>query len=123
MSRNSSYIRQVHQAAGDAAPGPRLPRSYPGPAGLILPHRTVTGGPMGEIRPVSSPTAIATYVLVTGVTPITGPRLSVPVLTIAPCPDQHQGRPAAPGRPVGRPVGRHCAGGPACTRPSRRGAL
>src|SRR5689334_7686152 len=95
-----------------------MPRQGPGchahtRAGLILPYRTVPGGTMGEIRPVSSPTAIAAYVLVTGVKLVAAPRLSVPVLTIAPCPDQRQGRPAAPGIP--------CAGGPACTRPSRRG--
>ena len=42
-------------------------------ARLILPYRTVTGGPMGEIRPVSSPTAIAANVLVTGVKLVTAP--------------------------------------------------
>ena len=42
-------------------------------ARLILPYRTVTGGPMGEICPVSSPTAIATYVLLTGMELVTAP--------------------------------------------------
>src|SRR5215475_13959801 len=55
-----------------------MPRQGPGchphtRAGLILPHRTVPGGPMGEIRPVSSPTATTAYVLVTGVKLVAGP--------------------------------------------------
>jgi hypothetical protein len=41
-------------------------------AGLILPHRAVTGGPMGENCPLSSPIAIDQYVLVTSVRLVTG---------------------------------------------------
>jgi hypothetical protein len=50
-----------------------MPRQGPAAflAGLILPHHAVAGGPMGEICPVSSPIAIVTYVLVTGVRLVT----------------------------------------------------
>jgi hypothetical protein len=40
-------------------------------AGIILPHRAVPGGLMGEICPVSSPIAIGEFALVTDVKLIT----------------------------------------------------